>query len=286
MSEPGSGAVRPFTRYLSFAILPFLAVASVLLYLLPFATEQLFAWTITPPLTAMFLASAYLGGIWFFVQAVRQPSWHRVKYGFPPVVLFAAMLGAATLLHIDRFHAGHISFLTWLILYLTTPFLAFAALLLNRPADDGSPEDSDYRVPLVPRVALAGLGILSLVTGLVIFAVPQTGIDVWPWTLTPLTARVIGAILTLPGMVNLWLLFDSRWSSFRWMFQAQLFSLVFLVSALVIGGSVLDWSRLSAALLVGGLVASLVAYAAFYAYCERETRRHRSGLPGVAAARP
>ena len=284
MSEPG--AVRPFTRGLSVVIIPFLVVASVLLYVLPFATEQLFAWTIEPPITAMFLASAYLGGIWFFVQAVRQPLWHRVKYGFPPVVLFAALLGVATLLHIDRFHAGHISFLTWLTLYATTPFLALAALLLNRRADDGAAEDPDFRIPRAPRVLLAILGIVSLGTGLVIFAVPQAGIDAWPWTLTPLTSRVVGAILTLPGMVNLWLLLDSRWSSFRWMFQAQLFSLVFLVSALAIGGGAIDWSRPSAPLLVGGLIASLVAYGAFYAYCERGTRRAEVGLPRGASTRP
>jgi hypothetical protein len=284
MSEPG--AVRPFTRWLSVVILPFLIVASVLLYLLPFATKELFAWTIEPPLTAMFLASAYLGGIWFFVQAVRSPSWHRVKYGFPPVVLFAALLGAATLIHIDRFHPGHPAFLTWFTLYLTTPFLCFAALLLNRPADDGGPEEPDFRIPRTPRVLLAVLGILSLATGLVIFAVPQAGIDTWAWTLTPLTARVVGAVLTLPGMVNLWLLLDARWTSFRWMFQAQLFSLVFLISALVIGGSALDWSRPSTPLLIGGLVASLVAYATFYAYCDRETRRRRATLPGVEALRP
>lgn len=284
MSEPG--AVRPFTRWLSAAILPFLAVASVLLYLLPFATEELFAWTIEPPITAMFLASAYLGGIWFFVQAVRQPSWHRVKYGFPPVVLFATLLGAATLIHLDRFHPGHIAFLTWFALYLTTPFLCLAAFLLNRPADDGTPEEPDFRIPRAPRVLLAALGIMSLGTGLVIFAVPQAGIDVWAWTLTPLTARVVGAVLTLPGMVNLWLLLDHRWTSFRWMFQAQLFSLVFLISALVIGGGALNWSRPSTPLLIGGLVASLTAYAAFYAYCERETRRGSTTLPGVEAARP
>jgi len=70
------------------------------------------------------------------------------------------------------------------------------------------------------------------------------------------------------------------------MFQAQLFSLVFLVSALGIGGSALDWSRPSTALLVAGLLASLAAYAAFYAYCERGTRRSGAGLRDSAAVRP
>ena len=38
-----------YTKWVSLIIIPFLVVAWVLLYLLPGATEQLFAWTIMPP---------------------------------------------------------------------------------------------------------------------------------------------------------------------------------------------------------------------------------------------
>lgn len=139
--------MEPLTRWLALLILPFLAVASVLLYLLPTETERLFAWTIQPPLTAMLLGSAYLGGIWFFVHVVWQGRWHRVRHGFPAVVVFASLAGVATLLHIDRFHAGHVSFVTWLRLYLTTPFLVLGVLLANRRSDDSLAEEGDFPSP-------------------------------------------------------------------------------------------------------------------------------------------
>jgi len=83
-------------------------------------------------------------------------------------------------------------------------------------------------------------------------------------------------VLTLPGMVNLWLLRDGRWSSFRWMFQAQLVSLVFISAALLLAWNNIAWSRPSAPLFVGGILASLVLYAVFYGYNERKLRLTRS----------
>jgi hypothetical protein len=268
-AHPHQDRVLPYTLGLSVFVLPFLLVASVLLYILPTRTDQLFAWTIVPPLTAMLLASAYVGGIWFFVQVVRQRRWHRVKHGFPAVVLFSTLLGVATFLHLDRFHFGHISFLTWVALYITTPFLSLAALLANRRADDGTPEQRDVPVPPALRMLVAIVGVAALACGLVLFLVPSVGVDLWAWKLTPLTARVTGAVLTLPGMVNLGLLFDRRWSAFRWVFQAQFVSLVFIAGALVVARSDLLWSRSSAILFVAGIALSFVAYAVFYAYNER-----------------
>ena len=265
--------VLPFTKVIAAVIIPFLVTAVVLLYGLPSQTDLLFAWTITPPLSAMFLASAYVGGIWFFAQVLRQWRWHRVARGFPAVIAFASLASAATFLHWDRFHFGHISFVTWVVLYVTTPFLVLAALLLNRRQDSGLPEENDFAIPLHWRVGLAAVGAVSLVTGLVLFIVPQPLVDSWAWQLTPLTARIVGAILTLPGMVNLWMLRDARWSAFRWVFQAQIASLVFLIGALILARNDLDPSRPVTPVVVGGLVFSLVAYAAFYDWCERGVRR-------------
>ncbi|HYI32150.1 MAG TPA: hypothetical protein VEX88_01670 [Glaciibacter sp.] len=272
----GSDAVLPYTAWLSVFIIPFLVAASVLLYIFPANTEELFAWTIAPPLTAMLLASAYIGGIWFFVQVVVLRRWHRFQYGFAAVVVFATLLGVATFLHWDRFHFGHISFITWATLYVITPFLTFAALLANRRADDSAQEGRDVLIPWPARIVLAAVGILALVCGLVIFIAPNLAIEMWAWEVTPLTARVIGAVLTLPGMVNLWLLRDGRWSSFRWMFQAQLVSLVFISAALLLAWNNIAWSRPSAPLFVSGILASLVLYAVFYGYNERKLRLSRS----------
>ncbi len=88
------------------------------------------AWAIAPPLSAYLLASAYVGGILFFVRVALTRAWHRVAPGFPAVAVFAGALLAATLLHLDRF-SHNLSFVVWLVLYAITPF-AVAALAIAR----------------------------------------------------------------------------------------------------------------------------------------------------------
>jgi hypothetical protein len=54
-----------FTRLLSIIIIPFLIAAWIILYLRPERSGELFAWPIKPPMTAMMLGAAYLGGVVF-----------------------------------------------------------------------------------------------------------------------------------------------------------------------------------------------------------------------------
>jgi hypothetical protein len=264
-------AASVYSRLLAIALIPFLAIAVVLLYLLPGDTDALFAWTIEPPITAMLLAAAYVGGIRFFLAAARGSGWPAVSRGMPAVLLFASLLLVATLLHLDRFHAGHVSFIAWLGLYLVTPPLVIVAMLLHLRAGHPPAGPADYRVPLPARIVLAGLGLGSLATGAALFLGNDALTSAWPWALTPLTAQVVGAVLTLPGAVNLALLADARWSAFRIIFQAQLVSLVAIVGALLIRHEDVAWS--GAGMLLGaGIGLSLVAYAVFYANCERHRR--------------
>lgn len=271
----GDDGVRPLTLAVAVLVLPFLAAAFLLLYFLPTDTERLFAWTIQPPLTAMVLASAYAGGIWFFTQVLRQRRWHRVRHGFPGALLFATLLAIATALHWDRFHPGHISFITWATLYLVTPVLLLSALVVNWRADTGRRDAVDTTIPWPARILLAAFGVASLATGLVLFIVPTAAIGSWAWDLTPLTARVVGTVLTLPGSVHLWLLVDGRWSAFRCIFQAQMVSLVFLNLALLICRDQLLWENPITLPVVGVLVAAIVVYTWLYVVCERRARRRR-----------
>ena len=271
-------AIRPFTRVVAVIVLPFLVAAWILLYLLPNDTDTLFAWTIVPSLTAMLLASAYAGGVWFFVAVLRARRWHRVKYGFPAVLVFAVLLATATLLHWDRFHFGHVSFVTWATLYFTTPILVAVALVLNWRADPATVDERDYRSPLGPRLVVAAVGAASLVCGLVLFVAPGLVAGAWAWELTPLTTRVVGAVLTLPGVVDLWLLADSRWSAFRSIFQAQIVSLVFITAALALARGDLAATGFAAPAFVMGIVVSLVGFTAFYLWCERRSERTGSAV--------
>jgi hypothetical protein len=273
--------VYPFTRAVAVLVLPFLAAASILLYLLPTRTDELFAWTINPPLTAMFLASAYLGGIWFFAGVLVAGRWHRVAAGFPAVVVFSALLGLATLMHWDRFHHGHVSFITWAVLYVTTPLLVLIAFATNSRVYTSRPERQEYEVPFLVRILPVLIGLAALATGALLYLSPEAVLDVWPWELTPLTARVVGAVLTLPGIVSLWLAFESRWSSFRLLFQAQLASLAFICLALVLARADLEWSRPATAWFVAGIVLAFLVYLAFYLLCESNARRLLAGSPAT-----
>ena len=64
------------------------------------------------------------------------------------------------------------------------------------------------------------------------FVAPTAVIDLWPWALTPLTCRVIGAIFCFGGAgVGAWL--DPRWSSVRLMLQVEALMLVLMLIAAV-----------------------------------------------------
>ena len=93
-------------------------------------------------------------------------------------------------------------------MYFTTPWLVAAVWLINRRADPHTPAAQDVIIPVWLRWALGVVGALTLSISLLLFLQPQAMIDVWPWALTPLTARVAGAMFALPGLVGLGLATD------------------------------------------------------------------------------
>jgi hypothetical protein len=245
--------VYRFTRVLAVIIIPFLIVAWGILYLLPDRTGELFAWPIKPSMTAMMLASAYLGGVYFFVRVALTRQWHIIKVGFPPVIMFASLLGVATLLHWDRFTHDHVSFFTWTALYFTTPFLVFGAWWFNRRTDPRSPDAAEVIIPNGLRWLLGFVGALTLIISLLLFLFPQAMIAVWPWTLTALTARVAGAMFALPGLVGLGIALDRRWSAARIILQAQALSIVFILIAAIRAWSDFNPANIATWLFIGGL---------------------------------
>lgn len=253
--------VLPATRVISVFIIPFLVVAFVVLYPWPSDAGRLFAWKIAPSVTAMMLGAVYLGGAYFFLRAARATRWHTVKGGFVSVGVFASLMGIATILHWDRFAHGHVAFWLWAGLYFTTPFLIFGVWFANR-GHDAAATDADLLLPPAATPVIGGLGILALVTSAFLFLFPARAISVWPWTVTPLTARVLGAIFSL-GIAGIGIFADRRWSSARILLQvAALMLLLILAAALrshadFDAGNVLTWAFavgfLAAASGIGGL---------------------------------
>jgi hypothetical protein len=244
------------TRVLSAVIVPFLLAGFVLLYLFPGDTKRLFAWTINPTMTAMVLASAYLGGTYFFLRVVREPHWHVVKTGFLCVALFASLLGVATILHWDKFNHRHVAFWLWTALYFSTPFLVFGAWLANRRFA-APPRSEELRLGSVSRWVVGLIGLLALVQGIVMFLAPTQVIAIWPWTLTPLTCRVVGAIFCL-GSAGIEVVFDPRWSALRLMLQVEALMVTLMLIAAVRARGQFDTGRPVTWLMLGGFVGVLL----------------------------
>ncbi len=260
-------------RIVSAIVILVLLLAVSVLYLRPDQTEQGFAWTIKPPLTAMALGAGYAMGAYFFLRAMTSRHWHRVAAGFLPITAFCVLMALATLLHWDRFHRGQTPFLMWGLIYAITPFLVPILWLRNQSADPQTPEPGDMRVPRTVRGAALLIGLGVTLIGLLFFALPDLAIRIWPWQLTPLTARIIAGWMMLPGIGGLYLAGEERWSAWRVMVESVVIgSALFLVAA-IRATSDLNSSDVSARVFIALLVLILVLLPVLYLLFEMRRRR-------------
>jgi len=272
-STPATAADRvlPATRILSIVIIPFLVVAFVLLYFWPSAddTARLFAWRIVPDFTSMLLASAYLGGAYFFVRAASATQWHRIGGGLVPVALFASLLGVATVVHRDKFLHTNVAFWLWAGLYFSTPFLVIAVWWLNR--QDSAPVTSDdLLLSPATSVVIGAAGIAALLTCLFLFLFPRSAIAIWPWSLTELTARVTGAIFAL-GAVGIGAFVERRWTSARILLQVEGVMGILIAIAFLCSRGDFDTGKPLTWLFTAGFLALVIASALLYVRMERRS---------------
>jgi len=203
------------TRLVLIVVIPFLLLAFLILYIFPDLSGERFAWAIKPHMTALFIGSGYLGGAYMFVFAIFGKRWHRIKATFLPVTTFTVAMLLATILHWDRFDINHFPFQIWLFLYIVTPIIVPYLWIKNRVTDPGTPEPDDLVVPAPAQWAFMTSGIVGIGMALFMFISPQTMISIWPWTLTLLTARILGGWFGLLGVGGLYASQDSRWSAWR-----------------------------------------------------------------------
>jgi hypothetical protein len=173
--------------------------AGVLLYVLSGNTEDTFSWTIAPSVTAAFLGGAYWAAFVLFAWSARQTFWFRARPFVLPAALIAVLLLVATLIHEDRFHDDLFGRF-WLVAYLAVPpLLAFGLWRQYRGGRPIEPRGTAYAydqpLPAALRILLVGEGLVMVAVGISLFASPDTADDLWPWMLTPLTARAVGAFV-------------------------------------------------------------------------------------------
>ena len=195
-----SRALLPATRGLLGAFTALTGLAVIALLLRADATDQYFAWTISPPISAAFLGSGYAAGCVLVVLSLRSGDWQVVRGPILTILVFTVLTLAASLLHLGRFHfhagprVAMFAAWWWTAVYVLLPPAMVAAVLLQ---DRRSPRREAHRTP-VPRglaLPLAAEGVVMLAAGAALFADPGVARTVWPWPLTPLVARAVAAWL-------------------------------------------------------------------------------------------
>lgn len=186
-----------------------LLVASILvflvgipLYLVPTRTDTLFSWTINPPLTAAFLGAGYWGSFFIEFLCSRERVWARARVAVPAVLVFTTLTLIATLLHIDKFHFGSDFSLwtqagtwVWLAIYAFVPPILLILWILQARTQG---EDPPIQMPMPNwvRAVFIVQAIIMIPLGIAFTLIPTTVTPViWPWTLSALTGRAIGAWL-------------------------------------------------------------------------------------------
>ena len=190
--------------------------AAVQLYLLTTRTDHWFAWTIQVPLTAAFLGAFYFTALALAGQSATKRIWVEARVAVPGVFVFITLTFVLTLLHLDKFHfhspdriAKGAAYL-WFVIYLADPpFVAFAWFLqLRRPGVD---PPRRFPLPVWYRAVLALQAAVFIAVGVALFVAPDSTKGIWPWPLTPLTARAVAAWVLALGLVVGQAVWENAW---------------------------------------------------------------------------
>lgn len=273
-APPAEDRILPLTRVVAVVVIAILLLGSAVLYLLPDQTDRRFAWTIHPTMTAMLMGAGYGAALYFFVRVLTERRWHRVGRGLLATTLFTWMMLGATVLHWNKFRHGSVPFLLWFWVYVVTAVLVPAVWLVNRGQDPGTPEDPDAELPRVVRGAMAVAGVAVLAVAAWMYLFPASAISVWPWLLTPLTARAVASFVALPGVGWLVIASDPRWSSARVMLGTEAIGLGLLLIAVARAWREFDHGNALTYVYVGGLVGTLAAIAGLSVWMRRATPVH------------
>lgn len=169
------------------------AIAGTELFVGAAETDRYFSWTIAPPLTAAFMGAAYWAAMVLLAWAARQRSWARARTALPPVFTIAVLLLVATLIHLDRFHHDLFGRFWEAVYLIVVPLLAY--LIWSQLRHAGPAWRGNRPLPPWLRAALAIQALVMVGLGVALFAAPVDAASLWPWALTPLTGRAVGAFL-------------------------------------------------------------------------------------------
>jgi hypothetical protein len=186
-----SPVVAPMTRFL----------IGLPLVVLTTRTDTYFAWTIDPPITAAFLGANYWASALLALLASRETVWARGRISVSVALVFAPLTTAATLIHIDKFHLDTFFGWFWVVAYAVYPPMLGLLFVRQLRTPGGDPPRTTPLAGWV-RATLGSHAAILMPLGAALFIAPSTVGGIWPWTLTPLTGRVVAAWLLALGLLG------------------------------------------------------------------------------------
>ena len=198
-STASAEPISPAVRYAMLVPLALGAGGSALvLGLVPGSSATVFAWTMASP-TATLLAAGYAGScVMLWLAAARATRWPQARVSVFSSSLFMLLMLAALLLGRGTLHlrsgelVGVLAAWGWLAVHLVAPLVGAVALglqLLTAGAAQDRPEPLPWWVAapmLASGAVLGGLGIA-------LFAAPAAAARQWPWQVSQLDVRALGA---------------------------------------------------------------------------------------------
>jgi hypothetical protein len=254
---PAPRPLDPGLRLTFLVVATLLFLAGAIPFLLSGSTDEHFAWTIRPSLTAAFIGAGYWSSLFLVLLAARQRVWANARIAVPAPLAFSVFTLFATFRHFDRFHTGRFITWAWVVIYLVVPALLVVLTLRQLRLRGGDPP---RRAPLAPwaRALLTATAILLLALGLALVIAPGSTDGLWPWSLTPLTARVVGAWLIGIGVGAAQGVRENDWVRIRpGNVNYVLFGLLELVALARYPGTP-DWDEPQAWLYLAGLLGLLL----------------------------
>lgn len=168
----------------------------------PADTATNFAWTINPVVMAAALGAFYITSAPLFLLPFLAKRWEMIRAMILPAALFSTIQLAATFLHWDKFSIDSVPFYAWFASYLLPPPIFVAAYLWHQRKSSQELATNDPLAGGVRQTLLITGGALTVIA-FVTFFEPAWLIPIFPWQLTPLTARSLSGWLAAVGTLML-----------------------------------------------------------------------------------
>jgi hypothetical protein len=167
----------------------------------PADSKTNFAWPIQPVVMAAVLGAFYITSAPLFLLPLFAKRWEMIRPMILPTALFSTVQLAATFLHWDKFSVGTTPFYVWFASYFLPPPIFVSAYLWHQRKAASHPTASDGPLPVWLNWLLIVCGSLLTAGAILIFIVPNLLIPIFPWQLTPLTARSFSGWLIAIGTI-------------------------------------------------------------------------------------